>query len=98
MLLVMRIMAYPFKHACDSMYKELVEKPQKFWARHAKKGVSAEFKNLIALMLNPETTMRPTMADVLAHSWMRGESVTKEEFVATFQEQMQQAALNRMNE
>ena len=41
-----------------------------------------EFKELIESMLAYNPTTRPTMADILGNSWMRGEVCTKEEFAA----------------
>lgn len=86
MLLVLRLMAYPFEEAStrDKGYIEMSRDPTKFWGRHATKQVSEEFKNLVALLLAPEAGSRPTMADVLGHRWMRGEVAAPEEFVARF--------------
>lgn len=63
----------------------------KFWNRHNTKGVSEEFKSLAALLLAPEPGSRPTMADVLGHAWMRGETASQAEFSARFSNIMDEA-------
>ena len=80
MLLVLRLMAYPFSQVKDKAFNQFSRNPAVFWERHAARGVSEEFKQLAALLLAPEAGSRPTMADVLGHRWMRGEVATREEF------------------
>ena len=93
MMLVMRLMDYPFDVASlqDKKYCSLMREPNAFWQKHAKKGVTAEFKQLISMMLQHEPAGRATMADIIAHQWMRGEVCTEEEFVAHVQDFMEKA-------
>jgi serine/threonine protein kinase len=55
-----------------------------FWRTHCKNKengeayFSEEFKSLIESMLALEPSSRASVADVLAHPWMKGEMPTKE--------------------
>ena len=39
-----------------------------------------EFKELMEFLLAYEPTARPVMVDIIGHPWMRGDTVTDEEF------------------
>ena len=54
-----------------------------FWDYYADRELTEEFQNLIESMLALNPTTRPTMADILAHPWMKGNPETnmkKEDF------------------
>ena len=80
----MRLMEYPFDVAslADKSYKQLMQDPAHWWAQHRTKEVSEEFKQLTSMLLQQEPAGRATMADIVAHEWMRGEVATDEEFAA----------------
>lgn len=99
MMLVLRLMAYPFDNASmdDPEFKRIYEKPATFWQSHERANVSEEFKSLVGLLLAPEPGARPTMADVLGHPWMRGEVASRDDFVARFKPTMDGAVGARDN-
>jgi len=55
------------------------EKYDQFWALYEKNRpagfYSADFKNLISAMLSFNPSMRPSMADVVAHPWVKSDNV-----------------------
>lgn len=44
--------------------------------------MSDELKHLIVSMLQLDPAHRPTMSEILAHPWMRGDLPSKEEVIA----------------
>ena len=97
MLLVMRLMEYPFEVAAlyDKSYKQLMHDPANFWAKHSRKNVSEEFKQLTSMLLQHQPAGRATMADIVAHEWMRGEVATDQEFATHVQAFMDAAQAAR---
>ena len=99
MLLVLSLMDYPYADASmdDHGYKTLCEKPVDFWAGYANKGkvYSDDFKSFISLTTAPSPDLRVTMADLLGHSWMRGEFTKKEDFAAKYNPIMERTLRKR---
>jgi p90 ribosomal S6 kinase len=78
-LLVSKLGDYPWARPdvnIDEHYKALANShgvnADKFWALYKDCMISDDFKNLIESMLAFDPSSRPTMADVLGHSWLRG--------------------------
>jgi len=102
-LMVARLVAYPFNQACltDEKYKLLQGADSAlFWKGYKKSvpGLTDEFINLITGMLQFNPASRPTMSDVLGHQWMRGETVTAEQFQAHCSTFMEKAKADRIAE
>ena len=102
-LMVARLVAYPFNQAClsDEKYKLLCGADSAlFWKGYKKTipGLGDDFVNLITGMLQLNPASRPSMADVLGHPWMRGETVTPEQFQAHCADFMQKAKAERIAE
>lgn len=61
-----------------------------FWKTHCKSKpngmqfFSEEFKDLVSQMLSLDPNNRPTIEQVMAHSWMQGFEPTKEQVMAEF--------------
>ena len=98
MMLVLRLMAYPFDNATlhDQEFKKFYEKPNSFWKNCDRNGLASdEFKGLISLLCAPDPGARATMADLLGHPWMRGECASKDEIVEGFTPFMNKAKQQR---
>jgi len=61
-----------------------------FWRTHCKSKeegdsfFSEEFKDIVQSMLQLDPAHRPTIPEVLAHPWMKGDVPTREEIQAEF--------------
>ena len=102
-LMVARLFAYPFNQAdlTDDKYKQLVGSDSHlFWKGYKKsvKGLEEDFINLITSMLQYNPASRPTMADVIGHKWMRGETVTEAAFAQHCAEVMEKVKADRLAE
>ena len=102
-LMVARLVAYPFNTATmtDEKYKLLQGADSHlFWKTYKKTvpGLSDSFMQLITSMLQFNPASRPTMADVLGHEWMRGDVVTRDQFVDHCTEFMEKAKADRAAE
>ena len=65
----------------DSFYKKFITNLPEFWESHVKNDkslYSAEFKNLIEAMLNPNPQNRPTLEQIKNHSWTVGPTASIE--------------------
>merc|ERR1712080_41546 len=62
-----------------------------FWKTHCKNKpdgasfFSDEFKDLVQSMLQLDPSHRPSMTEVMAHPWMQGPTVSKQDVVGEFQ-------------
>ena len=81
---------YPWKKPdidTDQSYKLLAGSnglnANKFWANFEELDIDDDFKDLIEGMLTFDPTSRPTIGDILGHSWMRGPTCSLEEFKAS---------------
>ena len=83
----------PFNHAkASDPYYSLIcmNNHEKFWAYHSRKkqgGIkffSPEFINLINAMLAFDPTQRPSIAEIKAHAWYKGEVPTSDQIVEEF--------------
>ena len=94
MLLSMRTLHYPFTKAysVDPKYVQLFSEPTKFWEIYEALQLTDDFKDLITHLLQEKTPSRIVMADLLGHTWMKGEVVTKEQFEARFKTFLDKAA------
>ena len=64
---------FPFQEARkeEYFYKLLVEgKYQKYWSKVGGEHLSSEFKDLIQKIFSFKGSDRPTMQDIVNHSWM----------------------------
>lgn len=69
----------PFKTACasDAHYRLIMgNRPDLFWKLHEaskpKGFYSADFKDLITMMLSCDPLQRPSLAEIRAHEWFKG--------------------------
>ena len=77
----------PFKQTAshkDEFYKLIVKhKMNLFWKAHEafkpEGFYSKDFKDLLSCMFQERPHMRLSMADLIGHSWMMGETATAEE-------------------
>lgn len=77
--------------ATDPFYKCIAgNRADLFWRTHSKNKpggdnfFSKELKELLTCMLQVEPSHRPSMAEIMAHDWMQGETPTIEEIKASF--------------
>ena len=86
-MLVARTFSIPFTKAepDDTNYKNLAcyngMDANLFWENYKDLNLSVDFINLITSMLSFQPSSRPSTADILGHKWMKGETVTKQEFI-----------------
>ena len=81
-----RVFGYPWKRPDifkDNNYRIFAEDngvhADKFWSQQeCKYPLNDDFKSLIEGLCAYNPTSRPTMADILGHPWMRGETLTDE--------------------
>lgn len=52
---------------------------------------SSDLKHLLTLMLAVDMTVRPSIAEIRAHPWMRGELPSQSEILSEFQQRQQEA-------
>jgi len=93
----------PFTKAVqdDPFYRLLMaNRADLFWKAHSKNKpegfFSEDFKNLITSMLAFDPSQRPSMADIKAHAWYKGEVVTLDDIQAEFAQR--KAAIDAENE
>ena len=86
-LIVARLVTYPFDNASreDPKYMKIVgdkTNSNNFWAAYRKAipGISQEFVDLVTAMIAEQPAGRPTMAEFLGHPWMRGQTISQDEF------------------
>lgn len=58
---------------------------------HSPQWCSHQFKHLITLMLSFDMEIRPSLAEVLSHSWTQGKTPTESEIVAEFEKRQHTA-------
>ena len=88
----------PFTHAkvTDSYYKFIAgNRADIFWKTHSRNKLvgeaffSPEFQELVTCMLQVEPSHRPSMAEIMAHAWMKLPTPTAEEIKSSFLERQQ---------
>jgi serine/threonine protein kinase len=64
----------------DKIYRFFARpnRTDQFWNSLSSFGISTELKDLIARMIEYNEEHRLTLADILAHPWMKGEVATHE--------------------
>lgn len=89
-MLVAKIMDYPWKKPDKyggGNYETLVDdygtKADKFWNKYDDCEITEDFKSFIESMLAFNPISRATMADILGHPWMRGKTITQQQFEET---------------
>ena len=65
--------------ACDKLYQLFCLDKAGFYERYGNMQLSAEFRDLIDAMLNPNPLLRPSTTDLLMHPWVVGQTVSADE-------------------
>ena len=75
-------MSMPFSGALGSNnelnenFKKLLTDPS-YWEKHDHLELPEEFKSFMLAMLQEEPTSRSTMADLISHPYMQGDTATQ---------------------
>ena len=66
----------------DPLYRAFISQKDRYWDRYADYNLSPEFKEFVSLMLDPNPTMRPTVAMLITHKWLSEGVASDEEYQA----------------
>lgn len=89
--------------ATSEHYKFLKEhRENDYWTEinklHSVPWCSTDFMHLITLMLQYEPSLRPSIAEIRTHPWLRGEIATQEQVIANFEERQARTLVAKREE
>lgn len=94
-MLITRCSPFSFAAVTNDRFKLLKEnRVLEYWRcmdPHNPPKFSSDFKSLLTLMLAPDITIRPSISEIRAHPWMRGEVASQGEIIAEFEKRQEEA-------